>query len=293
MKKFSGVGVALVTPFNEAGQVDEESLRRMVDYVIEGGVDYLVTLGTTSEAATLTGQEREQVVEVVAGQNAGRLPIVIGVGGNNTALVLEELAGLPYLRHGDAILTVAPYYNKPNQRGLYLHFKAIAERSPLPLILYNVPGRCSVNLSAETTLKLAHEFENIIAVKEATENFEQATAIAAGKPDHFLLLSGDDAVALPFISIGAEGVISVIANVVPYEYATMIHRALEGEFAEARGLHFRLRFLYKALFEEGNPAGVKAALHAQGMIDENYLRLPLCPVSDALYGMIQAEMQRL
>ncbi|MDR1274241.1 MAG: 4-hydroxy-tetrahydrodipicolinate synthase [Odoribacteraceae bacterium] len=293
MRKFSGVGVALVTPFNEAGQVDEESLRQVVDYVIDGGVDYLVTLGTTSEAVTLTRQERERVVEVIVEHNAGRLPVVIGVGGNNTASVLEDLAGLSYLRHGDAILTVAPYYNKPNQQGLYLHFKAIAERSPLPLILYNVPGRCSVNIDAETTLRLAREFENIIAVKEAAGNFEQVTAIAAGKPDHFLLLSGDDALALPFISLGADGVISVIANVLPYEYSTMIHRALEDEFAEARGIHFRLRFLYKALFEEGNPAGVKAALHAQGMIGANYLRLPLCPVSDALYGMIQAEMRQL
>ncbi|MDR1414801.1 MAG: 4-hydroxy-tetrahydrodipicolinate synthase [Odoribacteraceae bacterium] len=293
MKKFSGVGVALVTPFDGAGQVDEESLREMVAYVTDGGVDYLVALGTTSEAATLSWQERERVVEVIAECNAGRLPIVIGVGGNNTAVVLEDLEELPYLRHGDAILTVAPYYSKPSAEGLYRHFKAIAERSPLPLILYNVPGRCSVNIGAETTLRLAREFENIIAVKEASGCFEQATAIAAGKPDHFLLLSGDDSVALPFISIGAEGVISVMANVLPYECSMMIHRALEGEFAEARAIHYRSRFLYKALFEEGNPAGVKAALHAQGMIRENCLRLPLCPVSDELYRTIQAEMQRM
>ncbi|MDR2131087.1 MAG: 4-hydroxy-tetrahydrodipicolinate synthase [Odoribacteraceae bacterium] len=288
MKKFSGVGVALVTPFSGTGRVDEESLRGVVDHVIEGGVDYLVVLGTTSEAVTLSRQEREHVVEVIAEQNAGRLPIVIGVGGNNTAAVLEDLRVLPYLRHGDAILTVTPYYNKPTQEGLYLHFKALAEHAPLPLILYNVPGRCSVNLVAETTLRLANEFENIIAVKEATGNFEQATAIAAGKPDNFLLLSGDDAVALPFISVGAEGVISVIANALPYKFAAMIHQALEGEFTGAREIHLQLHHLYKALFEEGNPAGVKAALHVQGVIRENYLRLPLCPVSDSLYRRIQA-----
>ncbi|MDR2413623.1 MAG: 4-hydroxy-tetrahydrodipicolinate synthase [Odoribacteraceae bacterium] len=290
MKKFSGVGVALVTPFDESGRVDENSLRTVVDHVIGGGVDYLVALGTTSEVATLSRSERERVVAVIVEQNAGRLPVVIGVGGNNTASILEELRALPYLRHGDAILTVAPYYNKPSQQGLYLHFKAIAERSPLPLILYNVPGRCAVNISAETVSRLASEFENIIAVKEASGNFEQATAIAAGKPDNFLLLSGDDAVALPFISIGAEGVISVVANALPDEFVSMIHQALDGEFEEAREIHFRLRHLYKALFEEGNPAGVKAALHARGIIEENYLRLPLCPVSDALYREIQTAL---
>lgn len=279
--------MALVTPFDENGRVDEASLRAVVDHVIGGGVDYLVALGTTSEAATLSKSERERVVEIVAEQNDGRLPIVIGVGGNNTAVILEELQLLPYLRHGDAILTVAPYYNKPTQEGLYLHFRAIAERTPLPLILYNVPGRCSVNINADTALRLANDFENIIAVKEASGNFEQATTIAAEKPADFLLLSGDDALALPFVSIGAEGVISVIANALPDECVSMIHRALEDDFMEAREIHHQLRGLYKLLFQEGNPAGVKAALHARGIIETNQLRLPLCPVSDALYREIR------
>ena len=290
MKKFSGVGVALVTPFDAAGRVDEESLRGLVDHVSEGGVDYLVALGTTSESATLSAPERARVVEIIAGHNAGRLPLVIGLGGNNTAAVLDALATLPYLHHADAILTVTPYYNKPTQQGLYLHFKALAERSPLPLILYNVPGRCSVDMSAGTTSRLASEFENIIAVKEASANLDQATAIAAGKPGNFLLLSGDDATALPFISIGASGVISVIANALPHLFATMIRRALDNDLPAAREIHYRLHPLYKALFEEGNPAGVKAALHALGIIKENRLRLPLCPTSDALYRKIQQYM---
>ena len=182
MKKFSGVGVALVTPFDETGRVDEHSLRNLVNYVIDGGVDYLVALGTTSEAATMTAEERAFVVRVIAEENAGRLPIVLGIGGNNTEQVIHDLATLPYLQLGDAILSVTPYYNKPSQQGLYNHFKAIAEHTPLPVILYNVPGRTSVNMTAAITLKLARDFENIIAIKEASGNFEQATAIISGMP---------------------------------------------------------------------------------------------------------------
>lgn len=287
MKKFSGVGVALVTPFDETGHIDESSLRNLVNYVIDGGVDYLVALGTTSEAATMTAEERAYVVSVVAEENAGRLPIVLGVGGNNTAHVIQELAALPYLRQGDAILSVTPYYNKPSQQGLYNHFKAIAEHSPLPVILYNVPGRTSVNMTAATTLRLAHDFENIIAIKEASGNFEQATAIIAGMPENFIFLSGDDGTALPLVSIGGSGVISVIANVMPREFSSMIHLALEGEFREAKDIHLQLGEMFKALFEEGNPAGVKAALHAQGVIASQKLRTPLCEVSDALYQKIK------
>ena len=237
MKKFSGVGVALVTPFDETGRVDEHSLRNLVNYVIDGGVDYLVALGTTSEAATMTADERAFVVQVIAEENAGRLPIVLGIGGNNTNQVIHDLATLPYLRLGDAILSVTPYYNKPSQQGLYNHFKAIAEHTPLPVILYNVPGRTSVNMTAAITLKLARDFENIIAIKEASGNFEQATAIISGMPENFIFLSGDDGVALPLVSIGASGVISVIANVMPGEFSTMLHLALEGEYGEARQIH--------------------------------------------------------
>ena len=282
MKKFSGVGVALVTPFTSDGTIDEHSLRNLVDYVIDGGVDYLVALGTTSEAATLSLSEKEFVVRVIIEQNAGRLPIVIGVGGNNTMHVVHELTTLPYLKHGDAILSVTPYYNKPSQQGLYNHFKIIAEHSPLPIILYNVPGRTSVNMTADTTLQLANNFENIIAIKEASGNMEQITNILRDKQDDFLLLSGDDGITLPLMSIGCNGVISVIANVLPREFSTMIHLAQEGEYKDACKIHFQLTELYKALFMEGNPAGVKAALHAQGIIAQQTLRPPLCPVSDKL-----------
>lgn len=283
MKKFSGVGVALVTPFDEIGNIDESSLRNLVNYVIDGGVDYLVALGTTSEAATMTLEEKAYVVNVIEEENAGRLPIVLGVGGNNTAQVVRELATLPYLRQGDAILSVTPYYNKPSQQGLYNHFKAIAEHSPLPVILYNVPGRTSVNMTAAVTLRLARDFENIIAIKEASGNFEQATSIIAGMPENFIFLSGDDGIALPLISIGGCGVISVIANVMPHEFTSMVHLALEGEYREAKDLHLKLGEMFKALFEEGNPAGVKAALHARGIIASQRLRAPLCEVSDILY----------
>ena len=287
MKKFSGVGVALVTPFDEMGNIDESSLRNLVNYVIDGGVDYLVALGTTSEAATMTLEERAYVVNVITEENAGRLPIVLGVGGNNTAHVVEELDTLPYLRQGDAILSVTPYYNKPSQQGLYTHFTAIADHSPLPVILYNVPGRTSVNMTAATTLRLALDFENIIAIKEAAGNFEQATSIIAGMPENFIFLSGDDGIALPLISIGGSGVISVIANVLPYDFSTMVHLALEGEFGEAKNIHLRLGEMFKALFEEGNPAGVKAALHAKGVIASQKLRSPLCEVSDSLYQKLK------
>lgn len=286
MKKFSGVGVALVTPFDESGRIDEGSLRNLVNYVIDGGVDYLVALGTTSEAATMTAEERAYVVSVVVEENAGRLPIVLGVGGNNTAHVVQELATLPYLEQGDAILSVTPYYNKPSQQGIYNHFKAIAEHTPLPMILYNVPGRTSVNMTAATTLRLARDFENIIAIKEASGNFEQATSIIAGMPENFIFLSGDDGTALPLVSIGGSGVISVIANVLPHEFCSMVHLALEGEFGEAKRIHLRLGEMFKALFEEGNPAGVKAALHGKGIIASQRLRSPLCEVSDALYQKI-------
>lgn len=286
MKKFSGVGVALVTPFNERGEVDEESLRNLVDYVIDGGVDYLVALGTTSEAATMSMEERALVVRIVMEQNRGRLPVVLGIGGNNTAQVLQDLSSLSYLKQGDAILSVTPYYNKPSQQGLYNHFKMIAEHTPLPIILYNVPGRTSVNMTAETTLRLAHDFENIIAIKEASGNIDQATAIIRGMPKDFILLSGDDGITLPLLSIGGSGVISVIANVLPGEFSNMVHLALDEEFSEARAIHLRLSSLCKALFEEGNPAGIKAALLAKGIIACGKLRDPLCPVSSNLFNRL-------
>lgn len=288
MKKFSGVGVALVTPFDEQGRIDEPSLRNLVDYVIDGGVDYLVALGTTSEVATMSVEERARVVQIIVEQNQGRLPIVLGIGGNNTAQVVQDLSSLPYLQQGDAILSVTPYYNKPSQQGLYNHFKMIAEHAPLPVILYNVPGRTSVNMTADTTLRLARDFENIIAIKEASGNLDQSTAIIAGMPENFMLLSGDDGITLPLLSIGGSGVISVIANVLPAEFSSMVHLALDEEYSEARHIHLRLAPVCKALFEEGNPAGIKAALHAKGIIACGKLRDPLCSVSSALYEKLSS-----
>lgn len=288
MKKFSGVGVALVTPFDEQGRIDEPSLRNLVDYVIDGGVDYLVALGTTSEAATMSVEERARVVQIIVEQNQGRLPIVLGIGGNNTAQVVQDLSSLPYLQQGDAILSVTPYYNKPSQQGLYNHFKMIAEHAPLPVILYNVPGRTSVNMTADTTLRLARDFENIIAIKEASGNLDQSTAIIAGMPENFMLLSGDDGITLPLLSIGGSGVISVIANVLPAEFSSMVHLAQDEEYSEARRIHLRLAPVCKALFEEGNPAGIKAALHAKGIIACGKLRDPLCSVSSALYEKLSS-----
>ena len=272
-----------MTPFDETGRVDEHSLRNLVNYVIDGGVDYLVALGTTSEAATMTADERALSCKLLPKRMPDVCRLFWESGEIIRTQVIHDLATLPYLRLGDAILSVTPYYNKPSQQGLYNHFKAIAEHTPLPVILYNVPGRTSVNMTAAITLKLARDFENIIAIKEASGNFEQATAIISGMPENFIFLSGDDGIALPLVSIGASGVISVIANVMPGEFSTMLHLALEGEYGEARQIHLQLGEMFKALFEEGNPAGIKAALHARGVIACQKLRSPLCEVSEALY----------
>ena len=281
-----GMGVALITPFKEDESVDYEALGKLVDYQVQNGTDYLVVLGTTAETPTLTEEEKKNIISLVVTRVRGRIPIVLGVGGNCTRSVVEKLK-TDNFEGIDAILSVVPYYNKPSQQGLYNHFKAIAEHSPLPVILYNVPGRTSVNMTAATTLRLALDFENIIAIKEAAGNFEQATSIIAGMPENFIFLSGDDGIALPLISIGGSGVISVIANVLPYDFSTMVHLALEGEFGEAKDIHLRLGEMFKALFEEGNPAGVKAALHAKGVIASQKLRSPLCEVSDALYQKLK------
>ena len=258
----------------------------MVDYLLQNNADFLCVLGTTAETPTLTEEEKKTIKKMVIDRVNGRIPILLGVGGNNTRAIVETLKNDDFTGV-DAILSVVPYYNKPSQQGLYNHFKAIAEHTPLPVILYNVPGRTSVNMTAAITLKLARDFENIIAIKEASGNFEQATAIISGMPENFIFLSGDDGVALPLVSIGASGVISVIANVMPGEFSTMLHLALEGEYGEARQIHLQLGEMFKALFEEGNPAGIKAALHARGVIACQKLRSPLCEVSEALYQKIK------
>lgn len=288
LPKLKGLGVALVTPFNEAGQVDYPALDRLVDYVIDGGVDYLVVMGTTGETPTLAMPERVAVLRAVKARNAGRLPIVVGVGGNDTARVVE-LIDQTNLDGVDAILSVTPFYNKPSQRGLFEHYKYISERSPRPIILYNVPGRTGVNMEAETTLRIARECPNVVAVKEASGNMEQIEKIINGSPEGFLVISGDDSLALPVMKAGGVGVISVAANSFPSCFAELIKTQAQGGTKENDEKFEAIRPAVKMLFAEGNPSGVKAALTVKGVI-KNYLRLPLVPASDELYAALEAEI---
>lgn len=273
--KFRGLGIALVTPFNHDGSVDYESLRRLLDYQLSNGIDFLCVLGTTAETPTLTADEKAKVIKTVQDKVQGRLPILLGMGGNNTAALIEQIKGFDF--NGiDGILSVCPYYNKPSQEGLYQHFKAIAAASPVPVVLYNVPGRVGVNMTAETTLRLARECENIVAVKEASGNFTQIDDIIKNKPADFDVLSGDDGITFPLITLGAAGVISVIGNALPREFSRMVRLALNGDYNNALVIHHQFTELFKLLFVDGNPAGVKAMLNAMGLI-ENELRLPLVP----------------
>lgn len=288
MNRLTGTGVALVTPFDEHLQVDITSLRRLVEHVIGGGVDFLVVLGTTAETATLSFAEKATVVQTVLEANQGRVPVVAGIGGNNTAAVIQEIEAAEWLKSCQGILSITPCYNKPTQKGLYEHFKAIADAAPLPLCLYNVPGRSGVNMEAETVIALSKDCPNIIAVKEASGRFDQATAIMKSKRSDFAALSGEDDILLPLMSLGFEGVISVIANVLPNEYVQLVQCALQGDYVSAREIHLNRYELCKALFAEGNPAGIKAALHIAGVIRCNALRLPLTPVSDELYEKIRS-----
>ncbi len=274
---FQGTGVAIITPFNKEKQVDYQALEKLLEHIINGGVDFIVSMGTTSEAATLTEDEKEKVLSEVLRIVHNRKPVVLGIGGNNTQKVVETLKNTNFDQIS-GILSVAPYYNKPNQRGLYEHFSLIAKYSPRPVILYNVPGRTSSNISAETTLKLAHEFDHIVAVKEASGNFMQIMEIVKNKPDGFKVLSGDDALTLPLISIGVEGVISVVANAFPDRFSTMVRQALQGNFSKAKSIHYELIDIINQLFADGNPAGVKKALSLLN-ITEDYLRLPLVEVN--------------
>ena len=270
-----GMGVALITPFKEDESVDYEALGKLVDYQVQNGTDYLVVLGTTAETPTLTEEEKKNIISLVVTRVRGRIPIVLGVGGNCTRSVVEKLKTDKY-EGIDAILSVVPYYNKPSQEGIYQHYKAIANATHLPIVLYNVPGRTGVNMSAETTLRLARDFENIVAVKEASGNMTQLEDVIKNKPRDFDVLSGDDGITYPLITMGAVGVISVIGNALPAEFSRMVRMALNGDYEHARIIHHKFSDLFKLLFVDGNPAGVKAMLHAMGMI-ENQLRLPLVP----------------
>ena len=272
---FKGLGIALVTPFTANGEVDYKTIVRLVEYQIQNGADFLCILATTGETPCLSTEEKENIKKLVVDTNRGRLPILMGCGGNNTRAVVEELKTADWTGI-DGVLSVCPYYNKPSQEGLYQHFKAIAEASPLPVVLYNVPGRTGINMKSETTVRLARDCENIVAVKEASGSLEQVDEIIKNKPERFDVLSGDDALTFSMVASGAAGSISVIGNALPKEVSRMIRLEFKGEYETARTIHHRFTELYSLLFVDGNPAGVKALLHEMGFI-ENVLRLPLVP----------------
>ena len=273
---FKGLGIALVTPFNADGSVDYKSLIRLVEYQLDNGADFLCILATTGETPTLTTDEKQRIKETIVSLVGGRIPILMGCGGNNTAAIIEELQTRDF-QGIDGILSVCPYYNKPSQEGLYQHFKAIANATKLPVVLYNVPGRTGVNMTAATTVRLANDCKNIVAIKEASGNLEQVDEIIKNKPNTFDVISGDDALTFPMVSCGAVGVISVIGNALPKEFSTMIRLQMRGEYDAARKIHHRFIDLFSLLFVDGNPAGVKAMLSEMGYI-ENVLRLPLVPM---------------
>ena len=272
---FHGLGIALITPFTDSGEVDYPALKRLLEYQLDDGADFLCILATTAETPCLTREEKDKITVLVKDVVKGRIPILKYCGGNNTAAVIEEMKSTDWTGI-DGILSICPYYNKPSQEGLYQHFKAIAAESPLPLVLYNVPGRTGVNMKAETTVRLAKDCPNIVAIKEASGSLEQVDEIIKNKPDGFEVISGDDALTFPMIASGAVGVISVIGNALPKEFSRMIRLEFNGEYEPARKIHHKFTELYSLLFVDGNPAGVKALLNDMGMI-ENRLRLPLVP----------------
>ena len=289
--KFRGLGIALVTPFRTDGTIDTEALIRLVEYQITSGADFLCIMGTTAETPTLTRDEKRWLKALLVERVAGRVPLLMGCGGNCTAAVVEELRDTDWTGI-DGVLSVCPMYNKPSQEGLYQHFRAIALASPVPVVLYNVPGRTGVNMTAETTLRLARDFENIVAIKEASGNITQMDDIIKNKPEGFDVISGDDGITFPLITLGAVGVISVIGNALPREFSRMVRLALRGDYASALHIHHKFAELFKLLFVDGNPAGVKAMLHAMGMI-ENQLRLPLVPTRLTTMEQISAILREL
>ena len=286
---FKGSGVALVTPFNEDLSIDFDALRKLVRYQIDNGTDFLVVQGTTGESPVLSKEEKLEVLKTVQEENAGALKIVFGVGGNDTVQVGEFLKSLP--SGIDGILSVSPYYNKPTQRGIIEHYKYLAECTDLPIILYNVPGRTGSNVLASTTLELA-KINNVVAMKEASGSFEQIMGIVQNKPDGFGVLSGDDAITMPLMTVGVEGVISVVANAFPKQFSSMVNNVLNGEFEKAKNEHYNLLPITHKLFEEGNPGGVKVALAKQGIM-KPFMRRPLYPVSDDLRYRIEKETERI
>ena len=288
---FSGTGVAIVTPFQQSGAIDLIALEKLVEHQINGGIDYLVVLGTTGEGSTLSKEEKKQVFSAVNQFTKGRIILVAGIGGNDTQGVIDSFSSYDLTGYS-AILSVSPYYNKPNNEGLYQHYKAISAASPLPIIMYNVPGRTGMNVNAATTLRIARDCKNIIATKEASGNMEQIMQIIKDKPVGFEVISGDDGITLPLIACGAIGVISVLANAYPRQLSTMVKFCLEDDFAGARPIHEKLMPIIHSLFAEGNPSGIKAYLSEMGIVDE-YFRLPVVGVGDQLKNEIKSLMQVL
>ena len=283
---FTGTGVAIVTPFQQNGDIDFPALKKLVQYLTDGGVEYLVVLGTTGESATLNKEEKQSIFSYVSEVNAGKLPLVAGIGGNDTRDTIKSFSSFN-LEGYDAILSVSPYYNKPSQEGLYQHYKALSETSPLSLIMYNVPGRTGMNVSAETTIRIAEDCRNIIATKEASGNFDQIMQIIKYKPKDFGMISGDDGITLPMIALGAQGVISVVANAYPAIFSQMVRLCLKGDFTAARPMHYMLTDIINTLFAEGSPSGVKAYMSEMGICG-NYFRLPVVPVSEKMMDRIKA-----
>ncbi len=291
-KRFKGTGVALVTPFKSDGSIDWEDLERVVEHVVAGGVEYLVSLGTTGESVTLSDDEHRQILDFTIKVNRGRLPVVAGVfGDNNTAALVEKIKGFNF-EGIDALLSSSPAYNRPSQEGIFQHYMALADVSPLPIIIYNVPSRTASNVNAETTLRLAHSSDKFLGIKEASNDLPQIMKIIKGKPDDFLVLSGDDSVTLPVIAAGGDGVISVVANTVPRPFTDMVRAALRHDMPTAQRLNLQLLDLYRILFIEGNPVGVKAAMELQGLCSR-HVRLPLTPMTEQGVHLVMAELEKM
>jgi 4-hydroxy-tetrahydrodipicolinate synthase len=290
-KKFEGTGVAIVTPFHKNGSIDFTSFTKLIEYLLGGGVDYLVVMGTTGEVATLTKDEKNAVLHFVIEQVNKRVPVVLGIGGNNTLEVVSQVSNTSF-DGVDALLSISPYYVKPQQKGIFQHFRNIAAESPVPMIIYNVPGRTGSNITSQTTLKIAHEIKNIIGIKEASGNMMQCMEILKDKPGNFLFISGEDALTFPLMALGAAGVISVVANAFPADMSEMVHLCLKGEFEKAAKIHFRLLDFTNAMFADGSPSGVKAALEIMGIIQNN-LRLPLVKVDNTLYNHISGLIESM
>lgn len=289
--KLRGMGVALITPFKEDESVDYDALIHLVDYQLQNGTDFLCVLGTTAETPTLSGEEKDKIKRIVIERVNGKIPILLGLGGNNTKAIVDTLKNKDFTGV-DAILSVVPYYNKPSQEGIYQHYRAIANATELPIVLYNVPGRTGVNMIAETTLRIAREFKNVVAIKEASGDITQMDDIIKNKPANFDVISGDDGIAFPLITLGATGVISVIGNAFPREFSRMTRLALSGDYANALTIHHKFTELFSLLFVDGNPAGVKAMLNAMGLI-ENKLRLPLVPTRITTFEKMRKVLDEL